>query len=335
MISRIIYKSRMSSRVAEISLRDKKLVTPTYFPAVSTAGVGYSAEGLIRLVLAAKYPRLLVSAYDTCNMRKENKSDLLSQLSNFSRCNSFLLLDSGVFEGYWRRDRTWTFESYADAIKQIESDLYFSFDMLADPNMNGKSFIEETYRSITDSYVLLGRSQCVPILHGTDPEKVVALVQSFADLDQDKVCMIGVAERDCGATLIQRAGTVARLREVLNSKSENSILHILGCGNPTSLLVYSYCGADTFDSTDWSRYVLDRRSLKIADIAHLRLLRCDCPMCRKEVGPPNERPLLHNLLFYQNFVVKIQNMIRDSTIASYLSDHLGEDVLSEIEGRLA
>jgi queuine/archaeosine tRNA-ribosyltransferase len=324
----------MSSRVAEISVRDKKLVTPTYFPAVSTAGVGYSAEGLIRLLLAAKYPRLLVSAYDTCIWRNENKSDLLSQLSNFSKCNSFLLLDSGVFEGYWRRDRTWTFESYANAIRQIESDLYFSFDILADPNVSEKSFIEETYRSVADSRVLSNRSECVPILHGADPEKVVALVRSFADLDQDKVCMIGVAERDCGATLIQRAGTVARIREVLNSKSENSILHILGCGNPTSLIVYSYCGADTFDSTDWSRYLLDVRSLKIGDIAHLRLLRCDCLMCRKEVGAPNERPLLHNLLFYQNLMVKIQDMIRDSTIASCLSDNLGEDILSEIEGRL-
>jgi queuine/archaeosine tRNA-ribosyltransferase len=324
----------MLSRVARIGLGSKSLTTPAYFPAVSSVGVGYSVNALIRLILATKYPRLLVSAYDTYRISNEGKTGLLSQLGEFSTQGSFLLLDSGIFESYWRGDRTWTFESYANAVSRVQCDLYCSFDVFPDLSESEQDFFEETRLRILRSSSVSGRAQCVPILHGLDPRQLVVLVERLVEGYPDGLSILAISEKDCGFTLLERARTITKIRRALDCRNDESILHILGCGNPISLLLYSYCGADTYDSLDWSRHVIDRRSLSIGDLSHLELSKCNCAVCKKEIGAAAERALLHNLLFYQEFAVQIQEMIRDNSIASYLSDRVGRDALSKIDNRV-
>jgi queuine/archaeosine tRNA-ribosyltransferase len=321
----------MLSRVAKISLGRKNLATPAYFPAVSSAAVGYPANALIRLMVATKYPRLLVSAYDTHRISTEGNTEMLSQLGQFSMQGSFLLLDSGVFESYWKGDKTWTFESYAKAVSEVRCDLYYSFDVFPDLSKSEQDFFAETCLRIMRSCNVSDSAQCIPILHGPSPQQLVAVVERFVQENPDRLSMVAVSEKDCGFTLLQRARTMAKIRKVLDSKNDENILHILGCGNPISILLYSYCGADTYDSPDWSRHVINRKDFGIADLAHLELLRCDCTVCKKKVGTAAERALLHNLLFYQDFTIQIQNMIRDHSIGAVLSDRVGGDLLSSIE----
>jgi len=321
----------MLSRVTKISLGGKNLATPAYFPAISSAGVGYPADALIRLVVTTKYPRLLVSAYDIHRISTEGNPTPLFQLGKFSMQGSFLLLDSGFFESYWKGDKTWTFESYAKAVSEVPCDLYFSLDVFPDSSRSEQDFFAETCKKIIHSCNVSNSAQCIPILHGLNSRQLIAVVERFVQENPDRLGMVAVSERDCGFTLLERARTIATIRNALDSQNKGNILHILGCGNPISLLLYSYCGADTYDSLDWSRHVIDRKDFGIADLAHLELLRCDCTVCEKEVGTTAERGLLHNLLFYQDFTIQIQNMIRDDSIGVVLSDHVGGDFLSGIE----
>ena len=51
------------SKVHQILVNDKNLVTPTYFPAISSAEAQFMLEPLLQSIFEAKYPRILVSTY--------------------------------------------------------------------------------------------------------------------------------------------------------------------------------------------------------------------------------------------------------------------------------
>jgi len=61
----------------------------------------------------------------------------------------------------------------------------------------------------------------------------------------------------------------------------NSAIHVLGSGDPISIALYTYCGADTFDRLDWSEMVFERNELRIVNLSQLELLRCDCKACAR------------------------------------------------------
>jgi queuine/archaeosine tRNA-ribosyltransferase len=123
------------------------------------------------------------------------------------------------------------------------------------------------------------------------------------------------------------------MRKILDGDDNSNnqrILHILGCGNPISLLLYSYCGANTFDSLDWIKQVIDPQRLTINDFSHLELTGCQCPICASTKRDCTEKVLLHNLLFYQNYMLQIQTLVRNNEIRQFLSKHVGQNILDKI-----
>ncbi len=107
----VLNHGQLNSRSLEIAIDNKKIVTPTYFPAISSAATRLQLVPLIDVCVSSGYPRLLVFAYDISNLQKTHQTLAKKMLKRFSEQN-FLFLDSGTFESYWLNDRKWSYEKY-------------------------------------------------------------------------------------------------------------------------------------------------------------------------------------------------------------------------------
>ena len=325
----IISESNAFSRVIEVLINGKKLVTPTYFPAVSSYGIKYPFHALVRLLTAYSYPRLLVSAYDFYLLADEEKKGLSREIEEYSKRGCFVFLDSGIYESFWRADAKWTYALYKTEVSQVNFDFYSSFDVLPDAKNQTVQFMKDTFDSILASRNLSNKLGFVPILHGLTPDKLISLITIFVEKYPRLCNFVAIAERDCGSNIVEKARTIIRIRKVLNKDHHGRILHILGCGNPMSLILFSYCGANMFDSLEWIKYVIDRNRLTINDFSHLELTNCECSICSGMKRDYTEKVLLHNLLFYQDYVLQIQSLIRKNEIFEFLCEHVGRDVLKK------
>jgi queuine/archaeosine tRNA-ribosyltransferase len=328
---RHLYDSPKSARVLELAKGGKRLLTPTYFPAISGAKLRPPVKQLVQFLIEKSYPRILVSGYDLLNMRSEDANEIVKELVNYRGRGSFVFLDSGIFEKFWLGNNTWDFGSYQTIVWRVEPDFYTSFDVLPEPSQPEKEFLESTKDRIVLCKSVSRTSEYVPIVHGVKPEQIISVVKELLSAQPPISKIIAVSERDCGVSLSERAKTISQLREVLDDSGDQIALHILGCGTPLSIALYSYCGADLFDSLDWGRIVIDRNKLRTYDRAYHELLRCECAICSKPSHDPIETILLHNLLFYQDFVLSIQKMVRRGTLRDFVLEHLGIEFLKRLE----
>ena len=107
------------------------------------------------------------------------------------------------------------------------------------------------------------------------------------------------------------------------------MIHILGCGNPASIALFSFAGADMFDSVDWSRWVIDPSSLKFTDISHIEILDCKCKVCISKKFNIPLRAFMHNMLFYQNYLQELRQSISQNTPKKFLDKYLGKKLSSK------
>ena len=328
--SKIIFESEPFSRVTEVLINGKQLLTPTYFPAVSSYGIKFSFHALVRLLTAYSYPRFLISAYDFYLLSDKMKKELLQEIHEYSKKGCFVFLDSGIYESFWKADAKWTYDLYKTVVSQIDFDFYCSFDVLPDVKSQTTQFTQDTLDSILASRNLSNKPGFLPILHGLSSDKLISLITCFVKKHPNLCDFVAIPERDCGNDIVEKARTIIEIRKVLDSDNRGRILHILGCGNPTSLILFSYCGANMFDSLEWIKYVINQNQLTINDFSHLELVDCDCTICSGIERGYIEKALLHNLLFYQNHMLQIQSLIRESEIFEFLCEHMGRSVLKKI-----
>ena len=322
------HRGKYDSRVLQIGIKNKKFATPAYFPAVSSVAIRLQLESLIQTCTNNNYPRLLVSAYDIFNNRKQQKS-IISTLKTYSK-NNFLFLDSGTFESYWLNDKHWNYNQYTKIIKKISADFYTSFDEIPSPD----SSIDEIFPKVSNfakkSSKLDPTSSCLTVVHGNSPSQLIKVIKKLAQKHREYLPMISIPERDCGKTLETKILTIKKIRGVLSKSNPTNLLHILGCGNPFSIVLFSFAGADSFDSVDWSRWIIDPKTLQFMDLNHLPLINCSCKICKRRKMDPITRALLHNLLFYQMFLQKLRTNIMENHGLEILDGYLDRKIISKI-----
>jgi queuine/archaeosine tRNA-ribosyltransferase len=327
----VLASSKMNARVLKISKGPKQLSTPSYFPAISRSRMHLPADAVLTLVLSVVYPRVLVSTYDFSQMARENRAKVLGEISNYFRNGSFVMLDSGIFESCRNHDAAWTFKQYAKWVRSVDSDFYFSYDVLPHVSNSDERLFERTLSQIRRSKSVTGSSECIPVVHGLTPKQLIRQFRKLVFHYPQFFNMISVTERDCGKTLSERATTILSLRRILKERHADSPIHVLGCGDPISIALYTYCGADTFDSLDWSEMVFDRNELRIVNLSQLELLRCDCKACKRPIKDPQMRALLHNLRFYQDYGMKLQTMTKRGTLRDYLIEFVGLELMESVD----
>jgi len=313
----VICKSIGESRVSKIKTSLKSITTPTYFPAISSFGMKHEVLHLTELLHNIAYPTMLVSAYDTHFEIDEKRQKLLEIVNAYSQNKDCILfLDSGQYESYYKRDENWAHTIWEKELRKIKYDLYTNFDIYRDGEENQESFLERHTTTITR----LSKEGLIPIFHSYEkPDDIITSVQDFLETYPLLSNFIAIPERDCGGSIIEKAITVHNVRKAINESNPDMCLHILGCGHPLSILIFTICGADSFDSLDWIRYVLRKDTMSFDDFSYLDLISCECDICTdKKVEDYDERVFLHNLLFYKNFMNYLQQVIEKNRLQEYI-----------------
>ncbi len=322
-----IHRGKRESRVLEIHFEDKKVATPTYFPSISSAATRIQMSSLIQFCTSKDYPRLLVSAYDLYNIQNEKKS-MIKILKEYTK-NNILFVDSGTFESYWLNDKKWTFDKYKKIIKELSGDIYTSFDEIPKPDDSLTKISSQVKKFVKISSIISKHSHCAAVVHGNTPSQLIKVVEDNAKKEEEP-SMYAIPERDCGKTIKDKITTIKKIRNILSEKNPANILHILGCGNPLSIGMFAFAGADSFDSIDWSRWTIDPKTLQFMDLNHIELINCTCEICkRKEIDSTN-KALLHNLLFYQKFTQELQTAILKDNDLKILEQYVDRKTFSKI-----
>ena len=326
----LLNKGSYMSRVLRVGIGKKKLITPTYFPSISSVAIRLPLEPLLRAIIKSGYPRLLISSYDLAHLPPESYKRISNHLSKFRAQNNFLFLDSGSFESYWLQDKKWNFNKYHRITNKTGSDFFTSFDNIPNLHDDYKDIVKQTYQNLTKSNRLIKNNHCITICHGNTPEQISSLVKKIVSDKSIFSRFIAIPERNCGKTIIDKLKTVQKIRRILDEDNPANILHVLGCGNPISIVLFALGGADSFDSIDWSRWTLDLRTLEFTDFALLPLMECKCKVCTIRNIDSTLRVLLHNLLFYQEFLQELQQVIMYQDELKFLQKYLDRKILSKI-----
>jgi tRNA-guanine family transglycosylase len=343
--TKIIHRSGELSRITEIKLNDKVIQTPIYFPSVSSYGVKVPLSDLLYLLSLFSYRQSLVSAYDLWLAKQKDEDGtsekLLSSLQNYNtsvrqKKKGLLFLDSGNYESFWYRDKKWNFNCYKQIVTSTDLDFYSSYDIIAKRGSSEKeleSVLERTFNIISECEGLRPEGQLVSILHGVSPQHILKVVKRFLETYPHLCKIIGIPERDCGSGIFERAQTIREIRKLIDSYNDKYILHILGCGDPLSTLLFSYCGADSFDSLDWYEHTFDPETLILRDNSHLEMLNCGCKACdyadkkaKVQSALTFDKYIIHNLYKYQNFMTEIQAKISDDLLHSMVISKFGTEI---------
>jgi queuine/archaeosine tRNA-ribosyltransferase len=321
-----IFRKRGNARSVTIHSSDKGTTTPIYFPSVSTSGNQWAMK-LVKFLLKNPFPCMLISAYDFYHLY-ESDTRLVQSINNYSINGKFLLVDSGGYERRWNDDQKWDFNLYKVTMQKIKTDFYTSLDVDPSAILDRKT----VFKNILDSYAVLKDSQFLPIFDGTVPKQLITNIEKFLDAHPNFIQFIAVRERDLGVTLSEKARTIYKIRKIIDDHGNDQILHVLGCGHPLSLAVYSYFGADSFDSRDWYLKTLDTKCLLLRDLSHLELMHCNCDACKTTEKNLYAKTLIHNITCYLKFINDIQRYIKDEKLREYLlKNGLNTSMLKQIE----
>ena len=317
--------SKICQRSFDVETNRKKFTTPFFFASISSIKTNFKVEQYFEIIQKCGYPSFLISSYDVYH--SEKKSQILSDVTSATKSNSISLLDSGHYEAYWNHDPNWTYNDYESVVSNISVDFCFSFDIFWNKGKAIETHIEETIRSIAISSGLLKSGETIPLLHLPTSELLDTIPEIVRTCNPK---IIGIPERELGASLFERASNVKKIRELLDSTNQTVLLHLLGTGNPISILIYSVCGADLFDGLEWCQTVVNPQTGHLFHFAQKELLNCDCEYCRSDVLYPLQT-LGHNLRFMHFFMNSLQQSMKENTLQPLMEKYLEKSSIEKIQ----
>jgi queuine/archaeosine tRNA-ribosyltransferase len=289
-------------RARALQVGRKTLALPDFVFSVSSHETQIRPSKGVQLLTLLSPSAVLVSAYDLWNSKKD--SGLLTGFSRLRASDTLSILDSGNYEAARRddyRDRRrnpkgWHVSAFRDTAISTSPDLAFSFDVAADAAQVKGAAKRIIRRFEADDKALGSRNfPLCPIVHipdvpASDLGEVAATL--LARIARElRPSLIAVPERELGDGLAQRMRVVRRIRKELNKLDSYVPLHLLGTGNPTSMVVLAASGADMFDGLEWCRTVADYQS---GHLLHFQQLEVVAPSCLSRVTNRAAREILED-----------------------------------------
>jgi queuine/archaeosine tRNA-ribosyltransferase len=306
----------------------RSLKLPIYLPSISSVKTGKIEPYDYYRVLSALSPHFLVSAYDIYNSKKKTQFIKLLKKNMTSEQRAIIILDSGNYEKFWLEDNKWTVKKFDIIIKENICDIAFCYDNQSPPGM--KKNIEGINASVLGSQKQTTKTSIVPIVHAKNREDIVkTVIQLHKKLNYT---MVAVPERELGSGLMERVETITELRKKLNANSEEyTFLHILGTGNPLSLLLFSLAGADTFDGLEWCQTVVDPKTSLLYHFQQRELIEDGCLFCNANDIKYSNKTFGHNLQFFHGWMKKIQDAIESKTEEALIKEYFSEKVIKRLK----
>jgi len=313
-------------RAASISFdRACSFLLPCYFPSISSIKTNLSPIEYLRVLVAVQHPYFLISAYDVFHADEPTQLEMRELIGKANDSGAAVLLDSGNYESYWRRDSDWTCDKFISVLGAVDSVPALGFDV-----QNPDAHKGEILRQI-QAQVLAAKStnhDIIPIIHAndTDIEEIAITV-----LQQFNPKMIAIPERLLGDGIIRRAKTIARIRRKLNQCDRYVPVHLLGTGNPLSILLYVMCGADSFDGLEWCQTTVDHSTSLLYHFQQRELVGKQNEFCEMADFPYSQATLAHNLLFYRNWMDGIRDSLSDGGILETARRYFSANVISQVD----
>ncbi len=254
------------------SIGGGRLGLPALFMSVSSHETRVEPLPAVQALRVFGADAVLVSAYDLLPSRRDDA--MLLELASIRRHGGLVLVDSGNYEASRLKDTTWTQSKFKQALKDVPYDWVFSFDVM-EPSVGWK----RATRQVIDAVEANRKFASAPVLpivhapltkkHGHNVASLPKVVRGVADALVPP--MVAVPERELGRGLAERAATVQRIRQALDTLPFYQPLHLLGTGNPWSIVVLAAAGADSFDGLEWCRVVVDRETNRLNHFQHFDL----------------------------------------------------------------
>jgi len=317
------------NRVKALTLGDKRLSLPCFAFSLSSHETQIRPKEGVKLFDLLPSSTVLVSAYDAYRYRSDRA--FLKDIRALIQSPRIFFLDSGNYEAYrkddrWsRRNKTgWHKSAFREMVVQLGPDIAFAFDT---PNPEGSQgeVVKRAVRAYGADQRAIGPSRCClcPIVHlprtvdCAPVAKYAAAIVSRVARELDPV-MIAIPERELGDGIVQRAKCVRRIRQELDASGKYCPLHLLGTGNPISMLVFAVAGADSFDGLEWCRTVAEYDSGQLFHFQHFDCFRDryvgrlqDEPrkIVENRAAPYGARIAAYNMSFFREWERDMQQMI--------------------------
>jgi hypothetical protein len=277
---------------------------------------------------------VLVSAYDLLPGRRAPK--MAAELQKIRNQGGLVLIDSGNYEASRLDDKSWKPQQFKCALDGIPHDLAFSFDVM-EPSKGPKEAARQIVEAVTRDSQFTA-APILPIVHAPYSEKqkgyvlhtIPAVIRSLSE--QLAPPLIAVPERELGHGLVERAQTVQRIRQELDTLPFYQPLHLLGTGNPWSIAVLAAAGADSFDGLEWCRVAVDREANRLNHFQHFDLFTyqigwADSPLLANLLGNDNidfnAKAAFHNLDYFTQLGKDIRSAAAKGSFEAFVASILG------------
>jgi hypothetical protein len=303
---------------------------PCFFPSISSVKTNLPPLEYLRLLTALRYPAFLISAYDISQASPEHRAEMEILCKQSVEQGSIILLDSGKYESYWKGDNSWTRGCFHSILARSPVPLAFSFDNQSPPD-DPNAVADEVEVSVLQDQVH-ARGTILPIVH-CGPTAVSEAAYEVAR--RLRPLMMAVPERILGNGVLERAKTVAAVRRALNQLDYYCPLHLLGTGNPLSILIYALSGADSFDGLEWCQTVVDHSTASLFHFQHWDFFASQTPVDELTGLPYSQKVLVHNLVFYEKWLHEVRMSLINGLGSQLLSRLLPRNAIDIIFRRLA
>lgn len=312
------------NRKTELYIAETVLQLPCFFPSVSSVvKTNMAPAEYIELLGFSAQPHFLISAYDIANCDSRDREHINRALNKSKGNGAIILMDSGNYEKFWKKDETWKPGDFHKVAKSCENDLCFCYDN-HDPPSSTETIAEDVvWRVVRDQKH--SRGVVCPIIHGQTkllPESAKKVAEQLLPL------LVAVPERELGEGIIERIQTIKKIRKSLNDLETYCPLHILGTGDPVSIIGYSMAGADSFDGLEWCKSVIDHETGNQHDFQHWDFFRHQMKRELPENFPYKQSVLIHNLDFYAQFMKELRNTVKNEDTETFLRRYTMENQAS-------
>ena len=310
----------VTDRSGELCVAQTTLPLPCFFPSVSSVKTNLMPVDYVELLAAAGHSLFLVSAYDIVHCTDDQRPRIDTALTKSKERGAVILMDSGNYESFWKDDKDWQPDRFHEIAGSSHHHLCFCYDNLRPPDAS-ESIAEDVVNSVLrDQEYALGT--VAPVVHGDTtllPDAARRTAEQLYPL------ILAVPERELGEGILKRTRTVRRIREALNSLDVYCPLHLLGTGNPLSIIAYALAGADSFDGLEWCQTVVDHQTGRLLHFQQWDLIRQQTEWGQCPVLPYVQSVLMHNLDFYREFMARLHEVIHHGDVESFIRQYTTDE----------
>lgn len=303
-----------------IQLNNKSLQLPNFIPSISSIKTNFHPIDYLNLLVNLEYPAYLISAYDVYYSFNSHIDDFnyLIELSN--KNDQLIFLDSGNYESFWNRFNPWIDSLYYKKLENLKVDFSFSFDGAISGNSN---YSNEICDRILKQETFAGNSIVIPIIKAPIPQLEETIINVAKKIDP---AIIAIPERILGDGIFQRCISLNKIRHELNSLGKYYPIHLLGTGNPRSILLYILSGADCFDGLEWCQTFVESNT---SILYHFQQADLFLENLNPEMNYTTN-VLINNLKFFNSFMNKIQKSIIENSYSDLLQSYFAEDFITRL-----